>query len=144
MNRKRLRDLARRHAAGHPSRTCSHEAESTPCDAHLLAAEIERMAAWADFASDLLDAHIFGFGPGDWQAADALAHLIAGDDWPPEWHRDLEDAAHIIVDPQAWPISGEPERDGSGRPLTDATYRLLAEWAERGFEEAQLKARPRP
>ena len=142
MNQKRLRFLTRRHAAGRPSRICSHEAACAPCDALALATEVARQRAWADFASDLLDAHIFGFGAGDWQAADALACALEGQDWPPAWARDLDDAAHIIVDASVWPISGSPERDGRGRPLTNASYRLLAQWAERGFDPKQLKVRP--
>lgn len=103
MHQKRLRFLARRHAAGHPPRPCSHEDASTACDAALLATEVARIRAWADFASDLLDAHIWGFSAGDWQAAEGLAHVLYGVDWPPEWKRDPEDAARIIVDPSVWP-----------------------------------------
>ena len=119
MNEKRLRLLARHHRAGQPATTCSHQ-ESAPCEAAQLAAEVARLRAWADFAEDLLDAHIWGFGAGDWQAADALAHATQGSDWPPAWRRDLDDAAHIIVDESVWPTPGHPERAESGRVITEA------------------------
>lgn len=105
MNEKRLRALARRHRAGGPSLSCDHTA-ALPCDAGELAQELARIRAWADFASDLLDAHIWGFHPGDWQAGDALAHALFGGDWPPSWSRDPDDAAHVVVDPSQWPVSG--------------------------------------
>ncbi len=111
MHAKRLRFLARRHAAGHPPRSCSHEDTTTPCDAAFLATEVARIRAWADFASDLLDAHIWGFSAGDWQAADGLAHVLYGVDWPPEWKRDPENAARIIVDPSVWPTTRLPESE---------------------------------
>jgi len=95
VNAKRLRFLARRNAAGHPPRSCSHDAPATPCDAALLATEVARIRAWTDFASDLLDAHIWGFCPGDWQVAEGLAHALEGTDWPPDWKRDRDDAARI-------------------------------------------------
>ena len=106
MNEQRLRALARRHEAGGPSLSCDHS--GAPCDAAELAAELTRVRAWADFASDLLDAHIWGFRSGDCQAADALAIALVGGRWPPAWSRDPEDAAHIIVDPRQWPTSGSP------------------------------------
>jgi len=109
VNEKRLRFIARRHAAGRPSCSCSHGAQASPCDAALLATEIARQRSWAHFASDLLDAHIWGFGAGDWQAADALAHALEGSDWPPAWKRDLDDATRIIVDPLSWPTTGSPD-----------------------------------
>jgi len=144
MNEKRLASLTRRHAAGRPTTTCSHQAESAPCDAAELANELARVRAWADFAEDLLDAHIWGFGPGDWQAADALAHATQGSDWPPAWRRDLDDAAHIIVDERLWPTSGKPTRSKSGKVLTNASYRLLAQVAERGFDLTTWKIRKPP
>lgn len=116
VNAKRLRFLARRHAAGHPPRRCSHVDPATPCDATLLATEIARLHAWTDFASDLLDAHIWGFGPGDWQAAEGLAIALYGSDWPPEWKHDSEDAAHIIVDPLVWPTSGSRDTAEDAEP----------------------------
>ena len=103
MNAQRLRSLARRHSAGHPPRPCRHD-QAGPCDASLLAAEVARQRAWADFASDLLDAHIWGFRSGDWQAADALAHSLEGSDRPPDWRRDPDDASRVIVDPAVWPV----------------------------------------
>jgi hypothetical protein len=106
VNAKRLRFLARRHAAGHPPRPCSHDDTATPCDAALLATEVTRIRAWMDFASDLLDAHIWGFSAGDWQAAEGLAHALEGSDWPPDWNRDLDNPACIIVDPSVWPTPG--------------------------------------
>jgi hypothetical protein len=102
MNVKRLRFLARRHRAGLSSHSCRADGLE-PCDAALLAAEVARQRAWADFAYDLLDAHIWGFGAGDWQAGNALAHALEGDDYPPAWRRDPGDAAHIVVDPALWP-----------------------------------------
>jgi hypothetical protein len=66
--------------------------------------ELARVRAWIEFASDLLDAHFWGFGAGDWQAAEALAHTLAGSDWPPEWMRDPDDAARVIVDSRVWPV----------------------------------------
>lgn len=68
-----------------------------------------RIRAWTDFASDLLDAHIWGFSPGDWQAAEGLAMALYGSDWPPNWERDPDNAARIIVDPSVWPTSGLPD-----------------------------------
>lgn len=56
-----------------------------------------------DFASDLLDAHIWGFSAGDWQAAEALAKALYGSDWPPDWKRDRDNPTSIIVDPSVWP-----------------------------------------
>jgi hypothetical protein len=44
---------------------------------------VARIRAWTDFASDLLDAHLYGFSAGDWQAAEGLAHALEGSDWPP-------------------------------------------------------------
>ena len=106
MNADDLRRIAARHTTGaHPS-GCPDTDPEVACDAAALAREVERQRAWADFASDLLDAHIWGFGPGDWQAADALAHALVGTDWPPPWKRDPNDAKHIIVDPTRWPYSG--------------------------------------
>jgi hypothetical protein len=116
VNAKRLRFLARRHAAGHPPRSCAHDDPTTPCDAALLAAEVARIRAWADFASDLLDAHIWGFGPGDWQAAEALAIALYSSDWPPAWKRDPEDHARIIVDPSLWPTPGVNGPGGDAEP----------------------------
>ena len=116
MNAKRLRFLARRHAAGHPPRPCSHDDPETPCDAAMLATEVARIRAWTDFASDLLDAHIWGFSPGDWQAAEGLAIALYSSDWPPEWKRDSEDAAHIIVDPLVWPTSGSRDTAEDAEP----------------------------
>jgi hypothetical protein len=139
MNEKRLRSLARRHRAGQPSITCAHPEEPALCDAVELAVEVARLRAWADFAEDLLDAHIWGFGPGDWQAADALAHALSGSDWPPTWRRDLDDAAHIIVDESLWPTSGKPTMSKSGKVLTDAYYDWAAQVAERGFDPTTLK-----
>lgn len=102
MNAKRLRLLTRRHSTGRPGLTCSHD-EGVACDAASLAAEVARQRAWADFASDLLDAHFWGFGPGDWQASEALAHALVGSDWPPAWKRDVDDPVRVIVDPEVWP-----------------------------------------
>ena len=117
VNAKRLRFLARRHAAGHPPRPCSQDDTATPCDAALLATEVARIRAWMDFASDLLDAHIWGFSAGDWQAAEGLAHALEGSDWPPDWKRDLDDPACIIVDPSVWPTPGLSDIEpGPGRP----------------------------
>ena len=65
MKAKRLLALARRHAQSGLSASCSHGPGSPPCDAALLAAEVARVRAWADFASDLLDAHLWGFGSGN-------------------------------------------------------------------------------
>ncbi len=62
VNAKRLRFLARRHAAGQPPRSCTHDHAATPCDAALVAAEVARIRAWAEFASDLLDAMERGLG----------------------------------------------------------------------------------
>ncbi len=109
MNAKRLLSLARRHAAGHPPRSCSHDAPATPCDAALLATEVARIRAWTDFAYDLLDAHLYGFSAGDWQASEGLAHALEGSDWPPAWSLDPDDHAHIVVDPSVWPTSTLPE-----------------------------------
>jgi hypothetical protein len=106
VNALRLRLLARRHAAGHPPRTCSHDDPATPCDAALLVTEVTRIRAWADFASDLLDAHLYGFSAGDWQASEGLAHALYGSDWPPAWKRDRGNPARIIVDPSLWPTPG--------------------------------------
>ncbi len=103
MNTKRLRFLARRHRAGVRHHLCQTDGLE-PCDAALLAAEVARQRAWADFAYDLLDAHIWGFGPGDWQASEALAHALEGEDFPPAWGRDLHDPARIVVDPALWPV----------------------------------------
>ena len=75
-----------------------------------------RIVSWTDFASDLLDAHICGFSPGDWQAAEGLATALYGSDWPPEWKRDSEDAAHIIVDPLVWPTSGSRDTAEDAEP----------------------------
>jgi hypothetical protein len=102
MNAKRLRFLARRHRVGLPSHKCQ-TLGSRPCDAGLLAAEVARLRAWAEFASDLLDAYIWGFHAGDWQAGNALAHALEGHDDPPVWQRDPDDAARIVVDPALWP-----------------------------------------
>ena len=104
MNEDRLRRLASRHQVGAPSRCCSHDSRLPDCDAASLSAEMARHRAWIDFAYDLLDAHIWGFGPGDWQASEALAHALVGSDWPPAWARDEEDPAHIIVDKTQWPM----------------------------------------
>ena len=106
MNALRLRLLARRHAAGQPPRPCSHHDPATPCDAALLVTEVARLRAWMDFASDLLDAHIWGFGPGDWQAAEGLAIALYSSDSPPNWKRDRGNPARIIVDPSLWPTPG--------------------------------------
>jgi len=57
---------------------------------------------------DLLDAHIWGFSAGDWQAAEAMAPALEGADWPPDWMRDRDNAARIIVDPSVWPTPGLP------------------------------------
>ena len=103
MNEDRLRRLASRHQVGAPSRRCSHDSGLARCDAASLSAEVGRQRAWIDFASDLLDAHIWGFSPGDWQASEALAHALFGSDWPPSWARDEDDPAHIIVDVAEWP-----------------------------------------
>jgi len=103
MNQKRLQALARRHAAGRPSHRCTHDPGSARCDAAVLATELARQRAWADFASDLLDAHIWGFSAGDWQASEALAHALLGADRPPHWARDPDDPAHIVVDESVWP-----------------------------------------
>ena len=103
MNEQRIDALARRHQPGSPPVSCDrHDA---PCDAAELASELARVRAWADFASDLLDAHIWGFPSGDWQAGEALASALWGEDWPPAWSRDPEDAAHIVVDPALWPTT---------------------------------------
>lgn len=96
---------------GHPSRPYTHDAVTSPCDATLLAAETARQRAWIDFASDLLDAHLWGFAAGDWQAGEALAHALEGSDWPPNWNRDPDDAGRIIVDPAVWPTRGVTDRD---------------------------------
>jgi len=104
MNTKRLRFLARRHRAGLPHHSCP-TGGLEPCDAALLAAEVARQRAWADFAYDLLDAHVWGFRAGDWQAGEALAHALEGDDDPPAWRRDPDDPAHIEIDPALWPDS---------------------------------------
>ena len=109
MNPKRLRLLARRHGVGRPTRPCSHDDAATPCDTALLAAEVARIRAWADFAYDLLDAHIWGFSAGDWQAAEGLAIALHGSDWPPDWTRDRKNPSRIIVDPAVWPTHGLPE-----------------------------------
>jgi hypothetical protein len=103
MNQKRLRAIARRHVAGRPSHRCTHDPGIAPCDAAVLATELARQRAWADFAYDLLDAHIAGFGAGDWQASEALAHALVGADWPPRWARDADDPTHIVVDTLLWP-----------------------------------------
>ena len=103
MNEGRLRRLASRHQVGAPSRRCSHDSGLARCDAASLSAEVARQRAWIDFASDLLDAHIWGFSPGDWQASEALAHALFGSDWPPSWARDADDPARIIVDEAEWP-----------------------------------------
>ena len=104
MNEQRIDALARRHEPGSPPVSCDHA--GGPCDAADLAAELARVRAWADFAYDLLDAHISGFTSGDWQASEALADALVGEDWPPAWSRDPEEPAHIIVDPARWPTSG--------------------------------------
>jgi hypothetical protein len=109
MNVKQLRFLARGHAAARPPRPCEHEGVTTPCDAALLATEVARIRAWTDFAYDLLDAHIWGFAAGDWQAAEGLAHALEGADWPPDWQRDPDNTARIIVDPKVWPTSRSPD-----------------------------------
>lgn len=106
VNALRLRLLARRHAAGHPPRPCSHDDPATPCDAALLVTEITRLRAWADFASGLLDAHMYGFAAGDWQAAEGLAIARYSSDWPPDWKRNRGSPARIIVDPSLWPTPG--------------------------------------
>ena len=116
VNAKRLRFLARRHAAGLPPRSCSHNEPATPCDAALLATEVARIRAWTDFAYDLLDAHMYGFSAGDWQAAEGLAHALVGSDWPPDWKRDPEDHARIIVDPSLWPTPGVTGRGDDAEP----------------------------
>lgn len=103
MDQKHLKALARRHAAGRPSCPCTHLPGIAPCDAAVLATELARQRAWADFASDLLDAHIAGFSAGDWHASEALAHALVGADWPPHWARDADDPAHIVVDGSLWP-----------------------------------------
>ena len=105
MTPKRLRFLARRHRGGVPDHSCVTDGLD-PCDAALLAAEVTRQRAWAEFASALLDAHIWGFGAGDWQGSEALAHALVGDDDPPSWLRDPNDAARVIVDQRLWPNSG--------------------------------------
>lgn len=105
MNEDRLRRLVIRHQVGAPSRRCSHHPGLAVCDAATLSAELARERAWIDFSSDLLDAHIWGFSPGDWQASEALAHATFGSDWPPAWARDEDDPAHIIVDAAVWPIT---------------------------------------
>lgn len=64
-----------------------------------------RIRVWIEFASDLLDAHIWGFSAGDWQAAEGLAHALEDSVWPPHWKRDLDDPARIVVDPSAWPTT---------------------------------------
>ncbi len=104
MNEDRLRRLASRHQVGAPSRCWSHDSGLPDCDAASLSADVARHRAWIDFAYDLLDAHIWGFGPGDWQASEALAHALVGSDWPPAWARDEEDPAHIIFDKTQWPM----------------------------------------
>ncbi len=104
MNEQRTDALARRHQPGSPSLSCDHG--DAPCDAAEIAAELARVRAWADFADDLLNAHIAGFGSGDWQAGEALAHALFGDDLPPAWSRDPEDPAHVVVDPALWPTPG--------------------------------------
>ncbi len=111
MNAKRLRFLARRHGAGRPPRPCSHDNPAKPCDAAVLATEVARSRAWIDFACDLLDAHIWGFSAGDWQAAEGLAHALEGSDWPPNWERDPDNAARIIVDPSVWPTRRLPDAE---------------------------------
>lgn len=103
MNDQRLQDLTRRHEAGSPSYSCDHA--TGPCDLAKLTTELTRVRAWADFAYDLLDAHIWGFTSGDWQASEAIAHALEGDDWPPAWSLDPEDPARILVDSAVWPIS---------------------------------------
>lgn len=130
MNEKRLQALARRHAAGRPSRRCTHDPEIAPCDAAVLATELARQRAWTDFASDLLDAHIWGFSAGDWQASEALAHALEGADWPPHWARDADDPAHIVVDESVWPTGSEgtPETkldDLSTRPRAQIRFRTM-------------------
>ena len=126
MKAKRLLALARRHAQSGLSASCSHGPGSPPCDAALLAAEVARVRAWADFASDLLDAHLWGFGSGDWQAADALAHIEYGEDWPPDWRRDPDDAARIVVEEDSWPVSGLPRKTDPGALPTRAHRDWLA------------------
>lgn len=103
MNPLRLRLLTRRHGASQPPRSCSHDDPGAPCDAELLLAEVARICAWTEFASGLLDAHIWGFGSGDWQAAEALAIARYSSDWPPDWKRDRGNPARVIVDPSVWP-----------------------------------------
>lgn len=101
MNAKRLNLIARRHRVDlHHS--CSPDGPE-PCDAAILVIEVARLRAWAEFASDLLDAHIWGFRAGDWQAGSALAHALDEDDRPPAWRRDPDDPARIVVDPTLWP-----------------------------------------
>ena len=98
-----------------------------------------RIRAWTDFASDLLDAHIWGFSAGDWQAAVGLAHALEGSDWPPDWKRDLDNPACIIVDPSVWPTPGLPDRTRSGKGLTGAHLDWLANVAERGFDPTKFR-----
>ena len=102
---------------GHSPRRCSHDDPAAPCDAALLATEAARLRARPDFASDLLDAHLSGFSASDWQGAEGLAHALEGSDWPPDWKRDLDDPARIIVDPSVWPTHGlrdlESENDNA-------------------------------
>ena len=105
MDRKHLQALARRHGEGQPPRTCTHDPSTNSCDAAVLAVELRRLRAWADFASDLLDAHIWGFSEGDWQASEALAHALECADWPPPWAREADDPAHIVVDGSLWPTT---------------------------------------
>lgn len=104
-----------------------------------LTTELARVRAWADFASDLLDAHIWGFGPGDWQAGDALAHALEGNDWPPSWSRDPDDATHIVVDPALWPTPGRVVTSSGVEPEVD--YDRLADEAERGFDLSEWRPR---
>jgi hypothetical protein len=119
VNAKRLRFLACRHAAGHPPRPCSHDDTAAPCDAALLATEVARIRAWMDFASDLLDAHIWGFSAGDWK-------------------RDLDDPACIIVDPSVWPTPWIA-RSNKVRQGPDVTAPQNATWLFAGLRPIHVR-----
>ena len=67
--------------------------------------EIARLLAWIDFASELIDAHIWGFRSGDWQAGDALAHALCDTDWPPSFRRDDDDPTLIHIIEGVWPTT---------------------------------------
>jgi hypothetical protein len=84
----------------------------------MLATEVARIRAWTDFAYDLLDAHMYGFAAGDWQASEGLAHALVGSDWPPAWKLDPDDHAHIIVDPSLWPTHPLPDPADEAEPET--------------------------